>query len=126
MIRKFGVKDYKDYCHWLLKRNRPVPSLDELPNEGYICNECVIGFLQDSGKAIVMCNFASKEDEKRSDSVDELIDFFVCIAKERGYRYIMMGTTLPTLIKRLERKGFSVFEENVTHMGMICQPAAQQ
>lgn len=123
-VRKFTDSDYPKYSEWLSLRSRPFPEKENLPERGYVVfdedDDYIMGFMLGSKTSCFLGNFSSNPNachEKRSESVDFLLDFLLNLAKEEGFKTVFMNTNKNKLVERLTKRNFQIYDNNIIQLG---------
>lgn len=122
--RMYQSEDYDLLASWWTQQKwTPVPK-DMLPDLGLISiidgKEICAGFLYTSNSPTMWMEWviADPNSDKavRSEALEQLIDNLLTLAKFKGAKYIVTSVLHPKLIERLEEKGFTKTDQQMTNM----------
>lgn len=120
------LKHFPHMLIWWFERSYPPTHLELLPPSGVVMEDesgkpLCAGFLYVSnGRCAQIAHLVADpklEVGVRSEALDRLILLLTESARSQGFREVSGATTLPGLVKRYERLGFRIYENNVTLLG---------
>lgn len=124
--REFKESDYPEYASWLSSRGRMASAFEDLPKIGLMIfdesEDIIAGFMYETNsKSSAFGNIASNPDvtgDRRSEAIKFLVESFMKMSKDMGYKSAFVTTNLPRFVERLKTMGFKEQESHLTQLGV--------
>jgi len=125
MIKVVDEKLYEIVCGWFKKRGAQPFSLAGLSKRAYIVFQndipvvCAVLHKDETstfGQIGITISDPDVKGKIRDESFDELYDHIFKVAKGFGCETLLALTSNKSLIKRYNKKGFVVMDENMVHL----------